>query len=273
MIVRGMGTQPGILFPCQTFRCRHPGFPLAKVPIRALNSIMSKGGLPTGANQTGTGVPGGTARIRTYKTAVGIGGLAGLVVGVLNLEAIAHGWMLGEYFDVLDSPVISLVEPAPVFNFRLWLSSPDFEHGVLGAILFYWAVIGLLLGWIFCLARAGVIRDIASEKICRWVLFAGVCVGALIGSLGFLAASNGWDYLGTLFESFNRPVNALVDILEARFQVLGSLLARPSTEFVCRHVAAIVYWMIIGLFLASLFCVVRILGKRMSARGTQARTE
>lgn len=219
---------------------------------------MSKDAPITAASQVGTNVIGGISRARTSKTIVAFG-VAGLAVGVLNLAAVTHGWTLQSYFDVLDFPVISLLEPYNGLYYRGWFTSCS---GGPMTVLAYWSAIGLLLGWIFCLARAGIIRDIACEKICRWVLLAGACGGALIGSLDFLAASNGWDYLGSLFESFNRPASTLVDILQVRFQSADSRPASASTVFMHRHVAGVVYWMIIGLLLASLFCIVRILAKR-----------
>lgn len=223
---------------------------------------MNKDARPSAANETGACGTGGTVRARTCKTIVALGGVAGFAVGVLNLVAIAHGWTLRGYFDVLDSPIISLTEPFPGFYYRLWFPSYTFEQRTLGAILFYWTGIGLFVGWIFCVVRAGILKDIAGEKICRYSLFAGACGGTLIGSLGFLTASNGWEELGNVFENINRPVTELMEILRVRFDVLDSLPRGSETEFIFWNSAAIVYWAIIGLFIASIFCVIRIGKKR-----------
>jgi hypothetical protein len=110
---------------------------------------MSKDALSAGADQSGAGMAGGTARARDSKIAIGYGGVAGFAVGVLNLVAVGHGWALKDYFDVLDSPFVSLFDPTSGYYVQGGFSASAYEPGALPAILIYWTVIGWFLGWLY----------------------------------------------------------------------------------------------------------------------------
>jgi hypothetical protein len=216
---------------------------------------MDKDATATSADRSGAGTVSGADRFKICRNVVGFGGLVGFAVGILNLVAVLHGWPLGDLFDILDLPI---VEQPPVFYVgRKFMSASD----MLSIVPFYWTFIGSFVGWIFYLARTGFIKEIAREKIYRYALALGACGGMFIGCLGFLAASNGWEELSEIFESLSGPANSLAFVLHDQIQ--GMDLA---DKFVCFHVVAIVYWAVIGFFLAALVCSLQISKRRKVAR-------
>ena len=142
----------------------------------------------------------------------------------------------------------------------------SFTHRVAVVMISYWTTIGLFLASLICLVRRGVIRDIVRDKTCRWVLFLGICGGICIGSLSFLAASNGWEVLSNLFDSLNQPANAVMGALESRYKILDFLPPDLRAEFIFWNVVALIYWTAIGLFFAAFLCVIRILAFRLQTQ-------
>lgn len=222
---------------------------------------MSKDAAAIPADEPHSGIITIAARRKFCVLTLLLGAFGGMLVGILNLLAANYQWDLQDnFFDIVDAPISSLM-PAPNGMFSV------FVFGFV--IICYWEVITLFLAWLICLVRTRVIRDIIRDKICRYILFFGICCGIFAGSLSFLAASNGWDVLSLFFDSLNEPVNSVMDALQNQYSILDSLPEGPGTEFVFRNTVDVVYWTIIGLLLALLPCVVRILKRRKAAREKQ----
>jgi hypothetical protein len=237
---------------------------------------MDKEVRATRADLTGAGLVTGTALGKSWRRALVFGALAGMAVGILNVLAVAYRWKLADYFDLLDFPFFSLRDDPsrdPLNQFysgRRWYIDANFywrvyEPGLLCGIICYWTFIGCLVGSLFCFVRAGVVMEMIREKAGRWMLFFGACGGMFIGCLNFLAASNGWEELERFFDGLERPITWLMDGLEIRFNLLDYLPADARALFVYSHIAVIVYWAVIGLLVAWLFGVARIVGKRIAA--------
>lgn len=200
-----------------------------------------------------------------------LGVAAGMAVGVLNVVAIGNQWKLADYFDILDIPLLWLMPRRTLLLHGNYypISDPQaYGLGLLCWIICYWTFIGWFTGALFCLVRDGMINEMVRDKGCRYTLFIGACGGMLIGSLNFLAASNGWQDLERVFDGPDQPINWLMQVLQDQFHVLDFLPADPSARFVCLHAVAVVYWAVIGFFAATLFCIVYIISKGKHARVT-----
>lgn len=163
------------------------------------------------------------------------GAMAGAAVGVLNLAAVANGWKLNKWIEVLNAPVIALDLP----DWLAWYDRFD-----LLAVVLYWTLIGLFLSLLFCLAR---------DRRCRGVLLCGAGAGILIGYLNWLTLSRNWLALWSSFELLDRPVRPLEEAVRYR--------TFSATGLPYWRLTYVVYWLFIGLLLASLFCVVRMFVK------------
>src|SRR5262249_33946508 len=109
-------------------------------------------------------------------------------------------------------------------------------------------------------------RDIARERICRYILFFGAFAGAFIGSLSFLAASNGWAIPFNFFDSFNQPAYEVMNALQERYGDMGYPQPYLHTQFMYQTRASVFYWMGIGLFVTFVCCVIRIVIRRKVAK-------
>ena len=233
---------------------------------------MNKDASATRADQARGGVASRIVR-HPYFLILLIGLIGGVLVGILNFLAMGYGWKIqGDYFDVVDAPIRSLL---PRFYFRAgWTSYMPIgnPYGLRMALVLisYWALIGSWVAWLSCVVHAGVVRDMARDKTCRYILFFALSVGAFVGSLSFLAASNGWEGLDNCFDSLNRPVYSVMDAISYQFSIEMTSMRKG---FICWHAAAVIYWAIIGLFVAFIFCVVRILKKRKAERRSRASAE
>ncbi|HLX70783.1 MAG TPA: hypothetical protein VKV04_14235 [Verrucomicrobiae bacterium] len=222
---------------------------------------MNKDAPATPANELDSDIITTIARRKFCLVTLIFGATVGVLIGILNLLAVLKEWTLqDDFFDIIDAPITSLMSaPAGL----LWI----FNALKLAFVLIcYWAAIALFLASLPCLFRAGVIRDMTREKICKYILFFGTCGGIFVGSLGFLAASNGWEDFDNLFNFLNQPVNSVVDALQDKYNIQDFLPSDPRAEFILRNTVAVVYWTVISSLVALLACVVRILKKRKAAR-------
>lgn len=210
-----------------------------------------------------------------------LGAIGGVLVGILNLAAEKYHWTLqDDFFDIVDAPINPLIHPfyAGWTSYRAGWTSYTPNGGSYGfrmvlVEISYWTVIGVFVASLICLVRAGIIQDIARDKICRWLLFFGSCGGMFIGGLGFLAASNGWEDLDNCFNSFNRPVYSVMNAVQYRYNIPYSRLWGSQLGFIYWHSVAVVYWTAIGFFVALIVCAIRIGKKRKQAREVRASEE
>jgi hypothetical protein len=217
----------------------------------------------TDAKQTGDGVVTRGVRRKGCIYTLLLGAILGLLVGLLNVLAANNRWSIQhDFFDFVDSPIHPLIT-APAY-WTSWPAAPT-PRAVFLTIC-YWAIIGLFVASATCLVRNGVMRDIMRDKICGYALFFGACCGISIGSLNFLAVSNKWDVMGNWFDSFNQPVYSVLDVLQERYNIMGSDL---RTQFIFWSTSAVIYWTLICLFPAFVYCVIRILVKRADVRETR----
>jgi hypothetical protein len=86
------------------------------------------------------------------------------------------------------------------------------------------------------------------RRPCTYTLLAGAILGILVGSLNFAAFYNHWKLLEDFFDIVDAPLNSLLAPHDWR------VLPKDSTSYAP---ATICYWAIIGLFAASLICLVR----------------
>lgn len=214
-------------------------------------------------------------RRKPYRDTLLPGVTLGILCGILNLAAANNFWKIQQdVFAIVDAPIESSITsydsngmPAPIFSH----DNPFVVRMVL-AMICYWGIIGLFFASLICLVRNGVLREIVCDRICCYLLFFGACGGILIGKLSFLADSNRWDVLSNLFDSLNQPVFSVMVELQRRYRLLD-LLAPGSQSVFMRRNAVVIYWAVICLFLAFLYCVIRILRKRRAARGFHAAVE
>lgn len=196
------------------------------------------------------------------------GAMAGMGVGFLNLSVAGHDQALEELFDVLDCPVIWLMDILKQ-RFGPFGDNADIFY-LLVAIICYWTLIGLFLAWIFCVIRrhvfTDVVKGIALDGICRRALFYGTIIGMLIGCLNFAAVINNWK-IGKSFEALTRPAMALIQTVWDQIIFRNNLQLESGTGMLYLLAAAIisVYWAAIGFFFASVFCFIRIVRKRKGA--------
>lgn len=246
---------------------------------------MSQDALPTAANETGDGIGTRAVRRKTCIYTLLLGAMLGVMLGILNVAAMNNHWAIqNDFFDVVDAPVrpfmrprfvqrlvvqrvITSKGPFPGSPTVFWTTgNPNaYSFRLVLVMICYWTFIGLFVGSLFWLFRTGADRDIVRDRVCRWLLFLGACAGFCIGSLSFLAASNEWNVLSNFFNSFNRPVNSVMDTLQNRYRILDYQPRGPQTEFISRNTAVVIYWTLICFFVTSIYCVVRILGKRKAA--------
>lgn len=234
------------------------GFPLGGVASRAFNLFMHKDGAVISADQTGGSVFSEIVQSRTWKRALLIGSLTGMAVGVLNLAANANEWPMNDWFEFLDAPLSSLLE-SMWGKFELNLGPERLAFYSLLAMMCYWSIIGLLLAPVYCFVRVGGIKRVRRDRACRRALIFGVGGGIFIGLLNFVAVLAGSGALADFFEFLDRPCAALVESVAYRLGVVEILAQNLVIETILDLILAITYWLIIGLFFASLFSVARVL--------------
>lgn len=266
---RNQKSDPAVAGPKPEEHNSRADFPLANATARALNSIMSEDAAITPPNDSLSDIIASAARRKTYVLTLLLGVALGALVGILNVLAAHYQWTLqDDFFDIVDAPIDSLQPGSSglvwiVASFGLSAMSEAF------VMICYWSAIGLFLASLFCLVWTGDFRDITRDKICRYMLFFGTFAGIFIGSLGFLAAANGWEDLDIFFNSLNHPVTSVVDALQARYDIPPSSQSGSQSEFILGNTVVVVYWTIIGSLLALLPCVVRLFRKRKAARERQ----
>jgi hypothetical protein len=234
---------------------------------------MSQDAPPTAAIQTGDGVIARRVRRKHCIYTALPGAIVGMFIGLLNLAAAKLDWKIQrDFFDIVNAPIYSRIASQYYLMGPPSLSTTAIRdsYSVYVLLICYWAIIGLFLASLVCLVRTGVVRDIMRDKTCGYSLFFGACCGISIGSLSFLAASNGWDVLSKFFDSFNQPVYSVMDALQERYNLLSSDM---RTQIILWGMGAAIYWMLICLFPAFVYCVIRILVKRKAAGGAVAPEE
>jgi hypothetical protein len=180
------------------------------------------------------------------------GAMAGAAVGVLNLRALANEWKLEAVFELLDAPAIAFMNYA-----RDKLDWPALVPNVSGleqlTVILYWTLIGLFIASFICLSR---------HRNYRRVMLFGAGGGLLVGCLNWLAIVNHWYKLWVSFTFLGRPVRPAKEAIS--LWINGHFRVGDPVPYVA--LTYIVYWFVIGLLLASLFCVARMLVKRKAAK-------
>jgi hypothetical protein len=178
--------------------------------------------------------------------------IAGMAVATLNFSAAVHDWPLQDYFDILDSLIIS-PRHAAEYRFRLlYAKGADMNpFDPMFTMLCYWSVIGVFLAFLFHLIR---FNDVPRSWF--YALLLGSSLGFVAGILNVSAILNQWK-LQNFFHVADAPLISLFDIHTGR--IGPPILPRPLYSLL----AMICYWTAIGLILASLFCVARIFKRRM----------
>lgn len=229
------------------------GFPLAKAASRALNSHMDKDASATPLQEVRVGLISDIVRGKSWKYTLSLGLIGGIAIGVLNLSAVATESRLQAFFDALNYPVISLLSTAnDVIGFMNGKSPDVCEFYMLVGVVCYWSIIGVFLASILCLAR---------DRICRRALKIGAAGGVLVGCLNFMTTIDEWNGTGRYFNILYLAIALPLDADRIRVEIILWLIV------------VVAYWTLIGLFLAWLFCAVRILKKRNAARGTEVSEE
>src|SRR5262249_12409099 len=158
----------------------------ANAVSRALNSNVSKDAPVTPA---GRGREGLVRNIRSRRTCLYImllGAELGILVRMLNIVVASNRWELQrDFFDIVDALIRwHIPPPASYVRYGVRVMSRNANFYGLHTVLVmscYWAAIGLFLASLVCLVHTGVIRDIAREKVCRYILFMGTCAGTFTG--------------------------------------------------------------------------------------------
>jgi hypothetical protein len=90
--------------------------------------------------------------------------------------------------------------------------------------------------------------------------------GLLIGCLNFAAVFNGWS-VEESFEALDRPAIALIETIRDQiiFRENIPLVSGIGILYFLAAVIISVYWIVIGFFLASVFCFIRIVRKKSGA--------
>lgn len=192
------------------------------------------------------------------------GALSGTAMGVLNFSALANDWELGGYFAIFNRPVILAMYIARArFDFA---TNPDawLIYWLL-ALVCYWAIIGVLLALLISCVRVRIIKGIFRDRTCRRALFFGACGGMLVGGLNCAAAANGWQQLGDCFEALDRPAITVIRVALEWLGFLDFLSGSPTAEFIAGLAVALVYWTVVGFFVAFLLCFIRVARKRKGA--------
>lgn len=99
---------------------------------------------------------------------------------------------------------------------------------------------------------SGLITSAARRKTCVITLLLGVTLGMLVGILNILAAHNQWALQNDFFDIVDAPILSL----EPAPNSLVWFFAGTGFDAIGEAFVMICYWSIIGLFLASLFCLV-----------------
>ena len=193
----------------------------------------------------------------------------GMLVGILDIVSILNHWKLQyDFFDIADIPFRSVIY-SEIFYSSIPISWTDaYALRVALLMISYWVAVGLFLAFLICLVWTGVVRDIVRDRICRYALLFGISGGMFIASLKFLALSNGRMGLAHFIGGFEQPVviclfNALGERLTIPNFVPGDGLLKQHIFF---YLLEVFYWTVIGLFIASFYCVIRIGKKRKAAR-------
>ncbi len=227
---------------------------------------MHKDAPATSESQSGVSFFGQIVHSESWKRALMWGTVVGLAVGVLDLAAFANEWRLGNWFDALDTPVDWVLEFAMNRFDSLEDSSAEaLVHYSLIGCTGYWTIISLFVAMIYCFARAGGIRRMLRDRICRRALILGTGAGIFLGGANFLAMLNEVDVLQRCFDFLDRPGIALAEAVLERSGLMPLFPQSAAEESVFFFVATMAYWVIIGLMPAMLFCVVRVLRMRNGA--------
>jgi hypothetical protein len=96
-----------------------------------------------------------------------------------------------------------------------------------------------------------------------WILFFGAAAGAAVGVLNLAATANDWR-LQDLFDVLDVPGAWVMDAVRERFDFLAG--AKSDAIALYALLSIIGYWTIVGLLAASVFCIVRLLKRRMNAK-------
>lgn len=199
-------------------------------------------------DQSGVSLFSQIVRGKAWKWNLFLGATGGIAMGILNLSAAVTESRLQGLFDTLSYPAIFLTYIAnDRLGFMNGKSSGVCEFYLLIAVICYWVFIGLFLSSVPCLAR---------DWTCRCALLIGAFGGLSTGYLNFMTTVGQWEGPRSYF---------YFDILGRS----GSWTFRADkiqVEILFSLVAGIVYWTLIGLVVASLFCVIRIVKNKKLAR-------
>lgn len=227
---------------------------------------MNKDAPATPAGQPGVSIFREIVRSKTWKRVLFFGPLAGVAIGVLNLVTELNGWELKYWFGVLDIPLASLIEAAEDrLHFIADLKPEVFKLILVLAYTAYWTFIILLLTPIYRFVRVGGVQRMLRDRTCRRAFILGAGAGMFIGGANFMAILNEVDVLQRCFDFLDHPGVALAKNVAYRFGRMQLLPDSPSEVLIYELVAAVAYWVSIGLLLAVVFSVMRVLKMRNGA--------
>lgn len=198
----------------------------------------------------------------------------GMLVGILDIVSIFNHWKLQyDFFDIADIPFRSVNPEIFYSSISISWTDADALHVAL-LMVCYWMAVGLFFASLVCLVWIGVAREIVRDRICRYALFFGPCGGMFIGSLRFLPILHGWRRLTDYTIRFEQPVAPLFNTL-GEWPIIGYFV--PGNSYTKVHnfyyMVVLFYWAVIGLFIASFYCVIRIGKKRKAGEKIQVSEE
>ncbi len=111
------------------------------------------------------------------------------------------------------------------------------------------------------------IVETARDRIFKRALYLGAMMGILIAGLNGLVIANEWTGLEHCFQTLDWPVFTLLALAQDWFPFLNSVSKDWYSEFLMWFfIVEVGYWILVGMSLMALLCVVRALVKRRSGK-------